>query len=185
MLDILLAMSIAATMMAVAVPLTGDAIDEIRTGMAARYLEGRIVDARMQAVRRSARVGLRFEATGGDYRFGEYLDGNGNGIRTAEIGTGVDPELAPRRMLWHSFPGVRFGLRANVPDVDGSVSGSAGDGVRIGASRILSVGPDGTATSGTLYVHGRRSQYAIRVLGATGRTRLLRFESGAGQWVMR
>ncbi len=32
---------------------------------------------------------------------------------------------------------------------------------------------DGTATSGTLYVRGRKGQYAVRVLGVTGRTRML------------
>ncbi len=33
------------------------------------------------------------------------------------------------------------------------------------SSRILTLSPDGTATPGTLYVHGSRSQYAVRVLG--------------------
>ena len=35
---------------------------------------------------------------------------------------------------------------------------------------------DGTATSGTLYVRGRRVQYAVRVLGVTGRTRMLQYK---------
>jgi hypothetical protein len=59
----------------------------------------------------------------------------------------------------------------------------ASDGVRIGTSRILTLGPDGTATSGTLYLHGRRAQFAVRILGATGRTRLLRFDPGGRRWV--
>jgi hypothetical protein len=45
------------------------------------------------------------------------------------------------------------------------------------------VSPDGTATSGTLYVQGSRAQYAVRVLGATGRTRVLKYERGSGAWV--
>lgn len=65
------------------------------------------------------------------------------------------------------------------------MASAAGDGVRIGTSRMLTLGPDGTATSGTLYVQGRKGQYAIRVLGATGRTRVLRFDAGARQWVSR
>jgi prepilin-type N-terminal cleavage/methylation domain-containing protein len=182
-LEILLTLSIAATIMAIAVPLTTDALDEVRTGMAARYLEARVVDARLHAVKRSTHIGLRFESLEEDYRFGEYVDGNGNGVRTADISAGVDAELAPRRLLRDSFSGVRFGLQANLPDVDGSRSSSAGDGVRIGTSRILSLGPDGTATSGTLYLHGRRSQYAVRILGATGRTRVLRFNPGGDQWI--
>ncbi len=184
-LELLLTTSIAATIVAITVPLTATALDEIRTGMAARYLEGRIMDARLHAVKRSTRVGLQFVPLNGDYQFGEYLDGNGNGIRTAEISAGVDPELAQRRLLRDTFSGVRFGLQANLPDVDGSRSASVGDGVRVGTSRILSLGPDGTATSGTLYLHGRRSQYAVRILGATGRTRVLRFDPGGDQWTAR
>jgi hypothetical protein len=160
-------------------------MDRVRTDMAARYLEGRIMDARMQAIRRSASVALRFEPVGRDYRFGEYVDGNGDGVRTADIGSRVDPELSRPRMLRDEFPDVFFGLLPGVPDLNGSRSASRGDGVRLGAGRILTMGPDGTATSGTLYLHGRNQQYAIRVLGATGRTRLLRFDQGTGQWIAR
>jgi hypothetical protein len=183
--ELLLVTAVAVTVLAISIPATADALDEVRTGMAARYLEARIMDARMHAIRRSTRVALRFEPAGGDYRFAEYLDGNGNGVRAADIAAGVDPELAPRRYLRDHFAGVSFGLIANVPDVDGTRSATAGDGVRIGASRILTLGPDGTASSGTLYVHGRRGQYAVRVLGATGRTRLLRFDRGVRQWMSR
>jgi type II secretory pathway pseudopilin PulG len=185
LLELLLAAAIAITILAISVPMTHDALDQIRTGMAARYLESRLRDARMQAIRRSTRVALRFEAAGPDYRFAEYLDGNGNGIRSADITAGVDPELAPPTVLRDQFPGVSFGLLADVPDVDGARSSSPSDGLRIGTSRILTLGPDGTATSGTLYLHGRRGQYAVRVLGATGRTRLLRFDPGMRQWVTR
>jgi hypothetical protein len=66
-----------------------------------------------------------------------------------------------------------------VSDVDGSPSSGA-DGLRIGASGILMLGPDGTATSVTLYARGRRGQYAVRILGVTGRTRVLRFHAGTG-----
>ena len=184
-LELLLSVAVALTMVGVAVPMTSGAIDAIRGGMAARYLEGRVMDARMQALRRSARVGLRFEPVNGEYRFAEYLDGNGNGVRTTEIAAGIDMELAPRQFLRDQFPGVSFGLLPNIPDVDGSRAMSESDGVRVGTSRILTLGPDGTATSGTLYVHSRRAQYAIRVLGATGRTRLLRFDPGLQQWIAR
>ena len=59
------------------------------------------------------------------------------------------------------------------------------DGIRIGSSRILTPGPDGTARSGTLYLHGRRGHFAVRVLGATGHTRVLRFDTGTERWLTR
>jgi prepilin-type N-terminal cleavage/methylation domain-containing protein len=183
LLEVLLVTSIIATLAMVSVPVTAGALDEIRTAMAARYLEGRILNARATAVKRSTRVALRFEAVDGDYRFGEFADGNSNGVRTSEIAAGLDPEIAPPRRLSDHFPGIVFGVQPGVKDVDGAPL-TAGDGLRIGASRLLTLGPDGTATSGTLYVHGRRGQYAVRILGATGRTRVLRFDRSRGQWIV-
>jgi len=183
-LEALLASSIAVIVAAISVPATTSVLDDARTGMAARYLEGRILNARAAAVRRSARIGLRFEATEGDYRVAEYVDGNGNGVRGAEIAAGIDLPLAPAQRIGELFPGVSFGLLPGVPDVDGGQSSST-DGVRIGTGRILTLGPDGTASSGTLYVRGRRGQYAIRILGATGRTRVLRFQPMTMEWVAR
>jgi prepilin-type N-terminal cleavage/methylation domain-containing protein len=132
LLEVLLVTSIVATLAAVSIPVTAGALDELRTSMAARYLEARIMNARATAVKRSTRVG--------------------------------------------------FGLHSGVPDVDGSLS-TGSDGLRIGSSRILTLGSDGTATSGTLYVRGRRGQYAVRILGITGRTRVLRFHPVTGQWI--
>jgi type II secretory pathway pseudopilin PulG len=183
-IEVLFAVGIGAALAGIALPLTGRAIDELRTLAASRYLAGRIAHSRMDAVRQSASVALRFEWGGSDYVFTPYSDGNGNGVRTADIQRGLDPPAGPPGRLGESFAGVRFGLAPGVPDADGLAGGSP-DGVRIGASRILSLGPDGTATSGTLYVQGHRAQYAVRVLGATGRTRVLKYDTGARTWISR
>jgi hypothetical protein len=45
--------------------------------------------------------------------------------------------------------------------------------------------PDGTATAGTLYLHGRRSQFAVRILGTTGRVRVLEYRAEQHQWLAR
>src|SRR3990170_4821818 len=84
-LELLLTLAVSVTMTAIALPLTGAALDELRTGMAARYLAARIGDARLHAVSRSARMALRFDPLDGDYGFTEYRDGNGNGVRTLDI----------------------------------------------------------------------------------------------------
>ena len=58
------------------------------------------------------------------------------------------------------------------------------DGVRVGLSRLLTMNPNGTSSSGTVYVRGRdRSQYAVRVLGATGRVRVLKYDYVRGRWL--
>lgn len=182
--ELLFVAAVAATVTGLAVPLLDHAADELRTATAARYLAGRIHGARLEALTRGSAVALRFDAGEPDYTFTPFADGNGNGIRTADIAAGIDtPSGAPER-LGERFSQVRFGLLPGVPDADG-VTGSRTDGVRIGTARILTLSPDGTATAGTLYLHGRRAQYGVRVLGVTARTRVLRYERGAGTWTSR
>ena len=184
LVEVLLATAMTVTMTALAIPLTGDAIDMMRTSMAARYVASRITAIRIDAVRRSTAVALRFEAAGDEDVFAPFGDGNGNGVRSIDIHQGVDHALGPFEQLSDKFPGVRFGLIPGLPDVDGQ-EGTGPDGVRIGTARILTMSADGTATSGTLYVRGRRAQYAVRVLGVTGRTRMLEYRSGDRTWINR
>lgn len=180
LLEVLLTMAVGATLIGMAVPVTASAVDEIRTAGASRQLAARIGMARIDAVRRSTTVALRFQRDTDDYVVSVHADGNGNGVRAMEIATGVDLTLSAGERVSDQHPGVRFGLLAGVPDLDGA-TGSA-EGVRIGTARILSLTANGAATSGTLYLHGRRSQYAIRILGATGRVRVFQYDPGARQW---
>jgi type II secretory pathway pseudopilin PulG len=181
LIELLFLISVVATVSAVAIPATRDAIDELRTAMAARSLSARLMYARIDAVKRSASVALRFEPVGDDYRVTTVVDGNGNGVRSLEIQSGVDVPLTIAGRLRDQFPGIQFGFLPGVPDADGSPTTDP-DGVRIGTARLLTMSPDGTATAGTLYLHGRRSQFAVRVLGATGRVRVLQFHQGTRTW---
>ncbi len=182
-IELLLSVAIAVTTLGIAIPATSSALDDMRTSTAARYLAGRIVSARLDAVQRSAPVAFRFERIGGAYAFATFADGNG--VRLTEMADGTDPPLTASERLSAHFAGVDFALTGGVPDLDGAVSAADGDGVRIGSARILTLGPDGTATSGTLYLRGRRGQYAVRVLGATGRVRLFQYRPGAREWKAR
>ena len=183
-LDVILAVAIGATVTAMSVPAVADALEDMRTAMAARYVAARVATTRLDALRRSDAVALRFEAEEEDFRFASFADGNGNGVRSTEIRTGVDPSLAPFERLRERFPGVRFGLTAGIPDADGQAA-TGEDGVRVGSSRLLSISADGTATSGTLYIRSRRRQYAVRILGATGRTRVLEYQPETRSWIAR
>ena len=118
LVEVLFTLVLATTVVSVAVPSTRDAIDELRTATAARYLAGRLGDARISAVARSACVGLRFEASGSDYRFGAYVDGNGNGVRSLDITVGVDLPIGTKEALKDKFPGVSLGLMQGYPDAD-------------------------------------------------------------------
>jgi len=182
LIELLLAMSITVVLLGIALPVGGNALDDMRARAAARYLAGRIANNRLAAINRSRAIGIRFTPATPDYSFAAYVDGNANGVRTAEILSGIDVPAGTSRQLASDFRGIHFGLAIGISDVDG-VRNSTGDGVRIGTARILTLSPDGTATSGTLYLQGEHAQYAVRVLGATGRTRVLKYEPGSRSWV--
>jgi hypothetical protein len=57
------------------------------------------------------------------------------------------------------------------------------DPVRFGASDIASFSSLGSCTPGTVFLRSKNGvQFAIRVGGATGRTRILKYYAGAGKW---
>ena len=151
---------------AMAVPQLMAGADRSRTYAAARFLATRMALARVQAVTRGATVGCQFTGEGASVAFTMYVDGNDDGVRTRDIATGIDGPIETPTRLDESFPGVTFQL-----------DNGSGGAVQFGAGRILSFTPAGTATSGSAYVRGRDgSQYAVRVLGATARTRVLRYD---------
>lgn len=183
LLELLFAVAIAGTLTALAIPYSLRALDDFSTHSAARYLARRLIAARVDAIRRSTAHGFGFAPENSGYTLTPVADGNGNGVRTSELGSGVDRVLGEPERIDAHFAGVSFGFHQGVPDVDGNPSGSL-DGVRIGASRLLVMNTDGTATSGTLYLRGPgRSQYAVRVFGVTGRVRVLRFDAIRNRWV--
>ena len=181
--ELLLVLALSATLAGVAVPAATTTIDRLRAASAARHIAARIASTRVEAIRRSTAVAFRFDPLGTDYTMSTFTDGNGNGVRATDISRGVDRPSGRAERLQEQFAGTAFGLLPGVPDLDGSTATS--DGVRIGSTSFLSLAPDGSATSGTLYVHSRRGQYAVRILGATGRVRILRYDTGARVWISR
>ena len=112
-----------------------------------------------------------------------YLDTNGNGIRSAEVASGVDEPILPAEQLSALVSGVRFGFIDGATLIDGSPAATDDEPVRFGVARMATFTPVGTATAGTVYIRGRqRTQYAVVVLGATGRTRIARFDPLRQVW---
>jgi len=153
---------------------------------AARYLSAVLQRERIEAVRTGRTCGLRFDDDGSAIGFTRVADGNGNGVRSAEIADGTDPMRGARVRLADAFSGVGFAIVDNVPSIDGGAGLAEGaDPIRLGSS-ILAFAPTGSATSGTLYLASAdRRQFAVRILGATGRVRIYEFERATGRWVTR
>lgn len=181
-IELVFVMGLVATISAMAVPHSLSALDEARTAGAARYIATRLQRARTEAIARSTSVGLKFTLVDGRYIYGVYVDGNGNGVRTADIASGVDTELVAPERLIDQFPSVDFGALPDLPPVDAGGTPPADDPVRLGASNLVSFSAQATATSGSLYIRGQHAQYVVRVYGDTARTRILRFDTRTRQW---
>lgn len=165
------AVATAGVLAAATVPQLTTGVERARAGGAARYLAGRLAFARSQAVARSTNVALAFTAEGNTFTVAMYADGNGNGVRTADMSAGLDPLIEKAVRLSDLFPRVVLSLS------DPSDTSPA-------TSALMSFSPIGTASSRTLYLRGADgSQYAVRVLGATGRTRVLRYVASTRAWV--
>lgn len=81
------------------------------------------------------------------------------------------------------FSGVEFGAIPGLPPVDAGGTPPGTDPIRLGSGSIASFSALGTSSSGTVYIRSRRdAQYAVRIFGETGKTRMLKFEPRTGQW---
>ena len=172
-----------ATITAMAVPQLWTGLDDYRASGAARYIATRLQRTRMEAIARSAAVGMRFVRSDGGYAYAEFVDGNRNGVLTRDIDSGADRPLRPPERLSEQFTGVDFGTLPNVPPIDPGGTAPGTDPIRLGRADIATFTPLGTATAGTLYIVGRHgAQYAVRIFGETARTRLLKFDRRAAKW---
>ena len=80
------------------------------------------------------------------------------------------------------FPGVQVAVDPTIRG-PGSEPPSP-DPVRFGSSNLASFSALGSCTAGTLFLRSPMgAQYAVRLAGATGRTRVLRYAPATRTWV--
>lgn len=209
-IELLAAISVVGIASGIAFASVAGDVSTTREVGAARAFAMRVRQTRLEAIQRSAGVALHFvTASDAPPSFRAYVDGNGNGVRTREIASGIDPPIGVVAALDDGMGGVRFGLGPSVPGVgdddDGSASGGgsassgggsggggggsggddAGAAIRVGVAGLLSFAPGGSGTSGTIYLRGSTRQFAVRIYGPTGRVRLLEFDGRAREWLER
>jgi Tfp pilus assembly protein FimT len=184
--ELLVVCAVTAAILAAAMPQLLGFQEASRAAAAARYVAARLQDARMEALKRSAHVAVAFIRAGSDITFAVVADGNGNGVRTAEMASGVDRVLASAERLGQHIAGAEFGIVAGTPSIDGSGPLTGADPIRSGRSDLVSFSPLGSATPGTIYLHGPdRRPWALRITGATGRVRLYEFDAASQTWQAR
>jgi type II secretory pathway pseudopilin PulG len=183
LIELLLVLGLAATLSVIAVPQFSGALNDMRTYAAVRLLSSRLQEARMQAIARARDTAVRIAQAGATYTITTYVDGNATGVRSSDIAGGIDFRIRASETLAHHFRDVDFGAIAGLPAVDPGGTPPGSDPVRLGSGNMVTFTPLGTATPGSLYIRGPGNvQYVIRVVGETGRTRILKFNRWTRTW---
>jgi hypothetical protein len=144
-----------------------------------------LFQARALAISRGRYVGVKFRKNGNRHEWALYGDGNGNGIRTAEITKGVDPPLGIA-IPWSRNdvrPGILKGSRVPDPGDPHKALDRPDDPIRFNASDICSFSPLGESTPGSIYLwDGRDRMAVVRVFGRTAKVRTLYYRRGEKEW---
>ena len=180
--EVVMVLAILVMVASLVVPATAEVIDASRARQAAGLLASRFRLARLQAAATTRSVALVFDQTGANWTFRVCADGNGNGVRRADLTAGTDPCTEGPYDVAQMVPGMTIGVDPRLPGPAGEPG--SGDPVRFGTSDILSFSSAGTCTAGTLFLQSTNgTQYAVRISNVTARTRILRYEAGLRQWV--
>ncbi len=183
LIDVVFTVGLVAVLSGIAIPSMQSAREFRAARAGARYLAARLQQARMESLKRNVTVAMRFDPSDPNL-FAVYADGDGDGVLQSDIDHGIDESIAPAARLTDYLGPITLRINRDVPEPETGAPLTAGsDPLRIGRSALLSFSPLGTATSGTLYLAAPAGpQMAIRILGSTGRMRVLRFDTTARQW---
>jgi hypothetical protein len=183
--ELLLTLAIAATLLCLIVP----GVLHLRASVAVRSAAGQVQTAfdraRVLAITRGRLVGVKFRRNGSRHEWALYADGNGNGVRNAEILSGVDRSLGIF-FPWDRndvMPGILTGTRVPDPGSPGSYLDLPDDPIRFNVSDICSFSPVGESTPGSVYLwDGHDRMAVIRVFGRSAKIRTLYHRRGEAGW---
>ena len=185
LLIVLAVLTITAT---ISIPRLMDWTRGLRVELAANELVGVLRRSRSYAVRHGTKVGVKFwPAAGKRVAFGLYRDGDGDGVRSRDIDSGVDPPVGLVQQLAHMGAHVRFGFPPGPaprdPGDPGRRMDRLDDPIRFNRSDIASFNHLGGSTPGSLYLTDGRSYLSVvRLFGRTGKVRVLRYDSISETW---
>ena len=179
--EILVAATIIGIAATVTVPTFGRAWRSASLSAASRAVADRMVGARADAVFHRRRTAVVFDRTIDGWLGRVAVDGDGDGVRRRDLATGRD-RFRGRPVVVDRAPSGIGVLRGPVPDPSGRGELGA-DPIRAGRGDIVTFTPDGTARAASVYLtDGRDEMRAVRVLGTTGRVRMLRWRRGDEEW---
>ncbi len=191
LLEMVLGLALSGLLVTLGVPVLLDLASQLRVELAAAEVASTLRLARAFAIRHSAYVGLKFRvADDGSVTWALYRDGDGDGVLSADIESGVDPEVAPVQRLAHFGRQTRFGFPPGEAPRDPADPrrrlDRLDDPIRFNRSDIASFSDFGGSTPGSVYVtDGKRHLAAVRVFGRTGKVGRLTYDAASERWLAR
>jgi prepilin-type N-terminal cleavage/methylation domain-containing protein len=151
---------------------------------AAHEMRTLLREIRSRAIAHGGYSGVKFVKTAGNWTYTLYDDGNANGIYNADITKGIDKRYFGPAVVMPSFRTATISLLPKtIRDPDGAKLAPGDNALQFGNSTICSFSDQGGGTPGTIYISdGISNLYCVRVFGATGRLRILRYDSGKAKW---
>jgi hypothetical protein len=181
--ELLLALTVIAWTLIIATPGVMRLRQEVSLRSAVHEASVAFYLARSYAISKNRNVGLKFRKNGDRYEWALYADGNGNGVRTSEIASGVDRYLGLSYPWTRNdvLPGIMTGTR--VPDPSGGYLDRIDDPIRFNTSDICSFSAMGECTPGSVYLWDAHDGMAVlRVFGGTAKLRSLYYRRGERGW---
>jgi prepilin-type N-terminal cleavage/methylation domain-containing protein len=183
MAEVLAAVFIMGVVLAAAAPAFTTYRRHAAVRTAARELRSVFGLSRSRAVARGVNSGVKFFAANGEWSYATYDDGNHNGVRSDEIAKGIDRRISgPTRLIAHGI--ARIGLPPEpLKNPDGDLLKPGSSPVVFNQSTLCSFSVDGSGTPGSIYLTDDAGElYVVRVFGATGKVRTLRYNRGSKKW---
>ena len=151
---------------------------------AANEMRGMLRSVRSRAIARGRNAGVKFVKSGNDWTYTLYDDGNGNGIANADITKKIDKRYFGPAVVMPSFRTASISLLPKtIKDPDGDKLLPTDNALQFGNSTICSFSDLGSGTAGTIYISdGVSNLFCVRVYGASGKVRILRYDAGKQKW---
>ncbi len=185
--EVILSVALVGIVTSAMLPIAARVRSTAMTAAGARQMAVTLHALRWKSVALGRSHGLLFARDTAGWIWYAVADGNGNGLRTAEVLDGRDPTLSGPHRLEDTVSGVTLGFPVprpipRIPPRQGPID-DLDDPIQIGNTDLLAFGPLGTASSGTLYVTDRyRRLYAVVLFGKTARITVWRYDTKSGQW---
>lgn len=175
----------------IAALLSAPALAKVFTRMSLRAAAHEIAtvlqNAKLLALTDRADHGVKWTGSGESLALSIHRDGNGNGIRTADITKGIDRLVFGPIAAGKRYPKIRFSFVPGLPgrDPSGTEVGNLDDPIRFGQSNICTFTPTGTASPGSVYLSdGLERQALVRVSPLSGKIEVYEWCTARRTWVI-